>query len=800
MPSSQVSDKDAEAFDYTSDHFDDHIIYGGWVDSDTLPGLTIQDHGPVTLPLVDKTEADRLAARCSSELRECSSFDDSSEPSLQNLLQLEASEIAFSNPAWKAGLARLAPVIAEHLAFPGVELVLDLQQLLLFSAGGPSQQLCEFGSVDGQFATLIVQLPSAHNGGHLIVYEDTSPVVHDFGASAGTTQYACHYAVLDVKAESEFTRVTEGVQLLLVYAICWPRGSVQTAYSFEEGIRTAMAARLGQLSDQERRFCYLLDEKCERHDLLRLGPAGIRGIDRHRVLSLCAANDSLPKDRRYAFFIAKADCSDECSWTSSPEFWSRSVIVGRLIKLNGEPVPGTDPLPYFFGDQDVLNPQRVSLASLWHGRRRTAYSQYYNEPELSAKEVRYHKRILIAWPARSVELLQSACRGEMSSNLRLLATKPSLVRLVEQLNHLKTLSKLDRRPFPASLFRQELPTELLSRPFRRELFVLFTELFETAEDLLDGSTGWSDLVSLSQAPKAWKVVEIPILQGFTKDLYTTVRALAISLREDSPAVQSLLVTAVVQGTQPVGARLLESPTQRKVWRVALALPELAVCKRLVERHLECGGAALKSCIVELLKAREEQPEVYAARQGLLKPLFQCRRAWLQGEHAKASQAIEGEEVWRFSSASFQRHLGVQAFLRSAERTAVLRGFSTQRSARKLVKTCVEENTAPSWSPEPSEAFSFTARAGGRGASSYVLLTKTDEYPQRRERKRLEQLEALEQELAKLAPVIAGEGIEAQREPRRADVSTDVKGQHKASGTSNGSPSAESRRSKRVKTA
>ncbi|ORZ29152.1 hypothetical protein BCR44DRAFT_1372848, partial [Catenaria anguillulae PL171] len=70
------------------------------------------------------------------------------------------------------------------------------------------------------FATLVVQLPSVHQGGQLVVYHpDGTEFVHDFGGADRTAQYAPQFAVHYADCEHELKPVTAGYRLALVYSI-----------------------------------------------------------------------------------------------------------------------------------------------------------------------------------------------------------------------------------------------------------------------------------------------------------------------------------------------------------------------------------------------------------------------------------------------------------------------------------------------------------------------------------------------------------------------------------------------------
>lgn len=72
------------------------------------------------------------------------------------------------------------------------------------------------------FGTLVIQPPSLHTGGELVVYEKNGKNQKriEFSQNAYVYHFAAHYAEL----EHELLEVTSGYRLALVYSLCWARG------------------------------------------------------------------------------------------------------------------------------------------------------------------------------------------------------------------------------------------------------------------------------------------------------------------------------------------------------------------------------------------------------------------------------------------------------------------------------------------------------------------------------------------------------------------------------------------------
>jgi hypothetical protein len=70
---------------------------------------------------------------------------------------------------------------------------------------------------------MVVQLPSDHTGGELVVYDfEGKETKHDMGQVSGMAPFNCHYAVHYADSEHMVLPVERGYRLVLIYSICWP--------------------------------------------------------------------------------------------------------------------------------------------------------------------------------------------------------------------------------------------------------------------------------------------------------------------------------------------------------------------------------------------------------------------------------------------------------------------------------------------------------------------------------------------------------------------------------------------------
>ncbi|KAG3049888.1 hypothetical protein PI124_g24153 [Phytophthora idaei] len=150
-------------------------------------------------------------------------MDTKRDDNVRKSWQLEPNLIEFKNPLWKNGIEGLSKVIADRLGYKDIPLKCVPYKLLVYGEGGHFVKHQDTEKEEGMIATLVVQPPSTHEGGDLVVYRDGEVKYrHDFGKLDGTAAYLPHYAVHYADAEHALEKVTKGYRLALVYSICLP--------------------------------------------------------------------------------------------------------------------------------------------------------------------------------------------------------------------------------------------------------------------------------------------------------------------------------------------------------------------------------------------------------------------------------------------------------------------------------------------------------------------------------------------------------------------------------------------------
>jgi len=123
------------------------------------------------------------------------------------------AHVLFCNLAWKAALSALTETVCNKLGISGA-VVAEFRSMLVYSTGGHLAKHKDSEEA-GMFGTLIVTLPSLHEGGALYVLHKGYEVVLERKGDVGPVgmRYTAFYA----DCEHELQRVTSGYKITLVY-------------------------------------------------------------------------------------------------------------------------------------------------------------------------------------------------------------------------------------------------------------------------------------------------------------------------------------------------------------------------------------------------------------------------------------------------------------------------------------------------------------------------------------------------------------------------------------------------------
>jgi len=178
-----------------------------------MPGLEVEGLGAVRLPL-GKTQARKLAKLC-HQAPYGKGTETVIDLDVRRTWELDPAEFQLTNPKWDALLATIVGTVQQELGLENRKLTAHLYKLLLYEKGGFFLPHRDGEKLDRMVATLVVGLPSVHEGGELIISHEGSR--HEIAYTGAASGYELSYAAFYADCEHEVRPVRSGYRLCLVY-------------------------------------------------------------------------------------------------------------------------------------------------------------------------------------------------------------------------------------------------------------------------------------------------------------------------------------------------------------------------------------------------------------------------------------------------------------------------------------------------------------------------------------------------------------------------------------------------------
>ncbi|MBX3740543.1 MAG: 2OG-Fe(II) oxygenase [Akkermansiaceae bacterium] len=177
-----------------------------------LPGLHVDGIGELAFPL-PPSQAEELIALAEAApygLGEKTILDEA----VRKCWQIDASRFSFKSPQWKKFLDQTVVRIRENLGIQG-KISAHPYKLLLYGKGGHFKAHRDTEKLDAMFGTLIIALPSAHEGGGLFIRHAGKEIEVDF--SEPEHRHKFQHAAFFADCEHEVVPVRSGYRCCLVY-------------------------------------------------------------------------------------------------------------------------------------------------------------------------------------------------------------------------------------------------------------------------------------------------------------------------------------------------------------------------------------------------------------------------------------------------------------------------------------------------------------------------------------------------------------------------------------------------------
>ncbi|MEO2016980.1 MAG: 2OG-Fe(II) oxygenase [Fuerstiella sp.] len=207
-----------------------------------LPGLNVEDTGSIGLPL-GETQARQLIDLC-EQAPYGKGTDTVVDTKVRRVWQLGPENFVLTNSKWPAFVDSLLADVQSEFGLASNELKAHLYKLLVYERGSFFLPHSDGEKLDGMVATLVIALPSLHEGGELLVTHDgqTTTIPMTGAASGFEISFAAFYA----DCRHEVRPVTNGHRLCLVYNVTLVKSKKKVPRSPEfSRVTTNIAATLG---------------------------------------------------------------------------------------------------------------------------------------------------------------------------------------------------------------------------------------------------------------------------------------------------------------------------------------------------------------------------------------------------------------------------------------------------------------------------------------------------------------------------------------------------------------------------
>jgi hypothetical protein len=335
-----------------------------------LPGLVVDGLGPVGFPLT-AAQADELKKVC-EQAPYGKGAETLVDTTVRRVWHLDPGRFSLINPDWEDFLKEMVRKVQQELGLEKQKLQSHLYDLLLYEPGSFFLPHRDGEKLERMVATLVVVLPSAFQGGELVVRHEGQERVIDF---SGDNPFHVHFAAFYADCEHEIRPLRAGHRLCLVYNLTLARAGKQTITaprSAEHVERIARLLREWVAAEAPRKLVITLDHQYTADGLTW---DALKGADRAKARALAAAvgqadcqaylalltlheSGSAEGDYDYGYRRRwyEEDEEEDASQYEMGEIFETSLIADHWSAPDGSRLP-IDELPV--DEDEVLDPEAV---------------------------------------------------------------------------------------------------------------------------------------------------------------------------------------------------------------------------------------------------------------------------------------------------------------------------------------------------------------------------------------------------------------------------------------------------------
>jgi predicted 2-oxoglutarate/Fe(II)-dependent dioxygenase YbiX len=379
----------------------------------TQPGIKVQGVGVISLPFIE-FQANQLIEQCVQ-----APFGRGEETvvdtNVRNVWQLSSEQIEFTNPDWNASLQKGVQSIAKQLGLQGREVKADLYKLLVYKEGSFFVPHRDTEKIPNMFATMVIHLPSQHEGGELIVSHGGESKSYSFADSHGfNPEFVAFYA----DCFHEIKPVTAGYRLCLIYNLAVTGQNQPPTFSKQTDIANNVGDYLDQWSKNTKAsngddsfLAYLLEHSYTEENL---SASNLKNGDFARasvLLNKASKNDCRAFLCLVSYYrLSYGDCYNSGYGQEADENDFEEYDVEEE-KIYAHHFVSSDGVKISVNELSLDESQMLAKKSLLDGNEEVEISEATGN-EGATKELWYHRAAVIIWPKRNdIEIAMKADTG-----------------------------------------------------------------------------------------------------------------------------------------------------------------------------------------------------------------------------------------------------------------------------------------------------------------------------------------------------------------------------------------------------
>lgn len=249
-----------------------------------FPDMTVQGVGEIAFPLsVQQAYAFTGVAEVAPYGKGSKTKRDES---VRKCWQLDAELVSFKAKAWGKYLDSILAKISEDLGIIG-KVSAKPYKLLLYGPGSHFKAHRDTEKLDAMFGTLIVALPSRHEGGQLHIRHGGEQVTVDFSSEAHSHDF--QYAAFFADCEHEVVPVKSGYRFCMVFNLVLEEGDPALLNLTANDYAGPLAELLKQISPKEQGATAKVILLQHQYTEANFSLSKLKGGDRQRAAALFSA-------------------------------------------------------------------------------------------------------------------------------------------------------------------------------------------------------------------------------------------------------------------------------------------------------------------------------------------------------------------------------------------------------------------------------------------------------------------------------------------------------------------------------